>query len=284
MSRHRTTSAWNLSLSAKLPRTRLVVIARRPNHWRMDIAPLLPEPSVKTIQRDRKRLAYATLGAMALVAGIWLAWLVAWITGWDTLDLGIHPRDVHGLIGILSAPFVHASFAHLMSNTLPLGILATIALYAYPRATRYALPIIWIGSGIGVWLWARDSVHVGISGIVHGLMFFVFLLGVFRRDRLGVAIALLVFFLYGGMVLTVLPRDPQISFEYHLFGAIAGLIAAIALYRVDPLPPRKRYSWEDEEDSIEPISPEFDFEDAFQRPPGRVIPFRPRRDDQPAPP
>ncbi len=118
-----------------------------------------------------------------------------------------------------------------MSNTLPLAILAGLALYAYPRATRFALPFIWIFSGLGVWLFARPSTHVGISGIVHGLMFFLFVLGVLRRDRLGIAIALMVFFLYGGMVLTVLPRDPQISFEYHLFGAIAGLIAAIALFR-----------------------------------------------------
>ncbi|HEX4479973.1 MAG TPA: rhomboid family intramembrane serine protease [Rudaea sp.] len=258
---------------------RLVAAVACPNDWRMDIAPLLPEPSARNVQRDRTRLAYASLGAAALVSGVWLAWLVAWITGWDTLDLGIRPRDVHGLVGILSAPFVHASFAHLMSNTLPLGILALIALYAYPRATRYALPIIWIGSGLGVWLWARDSVHVGISGIVHGLMFFVFLLGVFRRDRLGVAIALLVFFLYGGMVLTVLPRDPDISFEYHLFGAISGLIAAVAFFRLDPLPPRKRYSWDDEEDSLEPFPDE-----AFlpsPQPPARIIPFPTRDNDKP---
>lgn len=264
----------------KISRARLVAVIGHPNHWRMDIAPLLPEPSAKLVQRDRNRVFYATIGAAALVAGTWLAWLVAWITGWDTLDLGIHPRDVHGLIGILTAPFVHASFAHLMSNTLPLGFLAAVALYAYPRATRYALPFIWIASGLGVWLWARDSSHVGISGIVHGLMFFVFLLGVFRRDRLGVAIALLVFFMYGGMVLTVLPRDPQISFEYHLFGAIAGLIAAIALFRLDPLPPRKRYSWDDEEESLEPFD-----EEAFlapsPRPTARVIAFPVRDNEKP---
>ena len=246
----------------------------------MELAPVVPEPSVRAIQHDRKRTRYAVVGAIALVGGIWLAWLVAWMTGWNTFDLGIHPRDVHGLIGILTAPFVHASFAHLMSNTLPLGFLAAVALYAYPRAIRYALPFIWIFSGLGVWLFARPSAHVGISGIVHGLMFFVFLLGVFRRDRLGVAIALIVFFLYGGMVMTVLPRDPQISFEYHLFGAVAGLIAAIALFRLDPLPPRKRYSWEDEEESLEPFEEEA-FLQPSPRPVARVIPFPLRDNDKP---
>ncbi len=176
---------------------------------------------------------YAVLGAAGLVAGIWLAWLGAFALGWDMDVLGIRPRDPYALIGILTAPFVHASFEHLMSNTLPLGLLAALMLYAYPRATRYALPLIWIVSGLGVWLWARASVHVGISGIVHGLMFFLFTIGLVRRDRLGVAIALFarVFFLYGGMLMTVLAaRREEVSFEYHLAGAvIAGVLAA---YRV----------------------------------------------------
>ena len=83
-------------------------------------------------------------------------------------------------------------------------------------------------------------------------MFFLFLTGLLRRDRLGVAIALVVFFFYGGMLLTVLPREEHVSFEYHLAGAVAGALAAILLFRLDPKPVRKRYSWEDEED--EPAS------------------------------
>jgi len=213
----------------------------------MDIAPPTPEPTDDVVRRDRTRLRYALLGAAGLVAGIWLAWLGAWLLGWDIDDLGIRPRDVHGLIGILTAPFAHASFEHLMSNTLPLGLLSALMLYAYPRATRYALPAIWLLSGLGVWLWARPAVHVGISGITHGLMFFLFVMGLLRRDRLGVALALLVFFLYGGMLMTILPREVEVSFEYHLAGAVAGLACALVLYRFDPMPPRKRYSWEDEE-------------------------------------
>ncbi len=167
--------------------------------------------------------------------------------------LGIRPRDPRGLIGILTAPLVHANFEHLMSNTLPLGLLAALTLYAYPRATRVALPLIWLTSGLGVWLWARPSVHVGISGVTHGLMFFLFVIGLVRRDRLGVSIALLVFFLYGGMLMTVLPREQEVSFEYHLAGGVAGLIAALLTFRLDAAVPRKRYSWEDEpEETLEP--------------------------------
>ncbi|WP_395643323.1 rhomboid family intramembrane serine protease [Rudaea sp.] len=217
----------------------------------MDLAPITAEASAATVRNDRERVRYAVLGALALVAGIWIVWLAAFALGWDMDALGIRPRDPHALVGILTAPFVHASFEHLMSNTLPLGLLSAFLLYAYPRAARYALPLIWIVSGLGVWLFARPSLHVGISGIVHGLMFFLFLTGLFRRDRLGVAIALAVFFLYGGMTLTVLPREENVSFEYHLAGAIAGVIAAIAFYRLDPLAPRKRYSWEIEDDSAD---------------------------------
>lgn len=226
----------------------------------MRIAPATTEPTPVVVQRDRARIGYALIGAGALLAGIWLVWLGAWAFGWHIDDLGIRPRVLAGLVGILTAPLAHASFEHLMSNTLPFALLSTVLLYAFPRAARYALPLIWLGSGLGVWLWARPSVHVGASGITHGLMFFLFFMGLLRRDRLAVAIALVVFFLYGGMVMTVLPREPDISFEYHLFGALTGLAAAFAFRRFDPEPPRKRYSWEDEEgaasaEELEPPRP-----------------------------
>lgn len=224
----------------------------------MDIAPPTPEPGSVAVKNDRERIRYALMSAAFLLAGIWLVWLGSWFLGWQMNDLGVEPRKLSGLIGVLSAPLAHASFEHLMSNTLPLAVLATLTLYAYPRATQIALPLIWLSAGIGVWLFARSSVHVGMSGINHGLMFFLFLTGLLRRDRLGVAISLVVFFFYGGMLLTVLPREQHISFEYHLAGAIAGVVASILLFRLDPKPVRKRYSWEDEDDSLEPIDPELE--------------------------
>lgn len=244
----------------------------------MEIAAPTPEPNAQSVRRDRIRARYALLGAAGLVAGIWLAWLGAWLLGWDVDDLGVRPRDLHGLVGILTAPFAHASFEHLMSNTLPLGLLAAMALYAYPRATRVALPLIWLLSGAGVWLWARSSVHVGISGVVYGLAFFVFFLGLLRRDRLGTTISLLTFFLYGGMVLTVLPRDPDVSFEYHLFGALTGAVAAFWLRRRDPLPPRRRYSWEEEEQAMQADAND----DELEPPPPHDVPVLWHRPPRPS--
>jgi membrane associated rhomboid family serine protease len=253
----------------------------------MDIAGPSPDPTPTRVAHDRARVRYAALGAAALLAGVWIAWIAAWLLGWSLDDLGIQPRHLRGLVGVFTAPFAHASFEHLMSNTLPLGLLATLALYCYPRAVRIALPLIWVLSGIGVWLFARDSVHVGASGIVHGLMFFLFVMGLLRRDRLAVVTSLVVFFLYGGMLLSVLPHEEHVSFEYHLAGAVAGVLAALLLRARDPLPPRKRYSWEDEEAIASHDDDEFDLprpqhvpvlwqRSAQEAGNGSVIEFRPR--------
>ncbi len=264
----------------------------------MDIAPATPEPGSTAVNYDRERIRYAVTSAAFLVAGIWLVWMGSWLLGWSMNDLGIEPRKLSGLLGVLAAPLAHASFDHLMSNTLPLALLATLTLYAYPRAAQFALPMIWLLAGLGVWVFARSSVHVGMSGINHGLMFFLFLTGLLRRDRLGVAISLVVFFFYVGMLLTVLPREQHISFEYHLAGALAGVAAAILLFRLDPKPVRKRYSWEDEDDSLEPLDAELEVPSPqdvpvlwhrAQEPRGeaRILPFPQRaaqRDDGDEPP
>ncbi|MFC4818850.1 rhomboid family intramembrane serine protease [Dokdonella ginsengisoli] len=260
----------------------------------MDFARPVPEPTAVAVAHDRERVRYAVLGAAALLAGVWVAWLLAWLLGWSLDDLGVRPRDFSGLIGILTAPFAHASFEHLMSNTLPLALLATLTLYCYPRAARLAVPLIWLASGLGVWLFARSSTHVGASGIAHGLMLFLFVMGLLRRDRLAVVVSLVVFFLYGGMLMTVLPREANVSFEYHLAGAVAGLVAAVLLRARDPLPPRKRYSWEEDEAGEPLVDEELELPRARDVPVlwqrttpddganGRVIVFQPRpRDDRP---
>ena len=107
---------------------------------------------------------------------------------------------------------------------------------------------IYFGSGIGVWLFARETYHIGASGLTFGMMFFVFTIGAIRWDRRAIALSMIVFFLYGGMIWGILPHDPGISFESHFFGALIGITLAIALRNRDPAPPEKRYSWEDEED------------------------------------
>jgi membrane associated rhomboid family serine protease len=133
------------------------------------------------------------------------------------------------------------------SNTVPIIILGTALLYGYPKAAGIACPFS-LGTGLGVWVFGRESYHIGASGLTFGMMFFVFAIGVVRWDRRAIALSLIVFFLYGGMVWGVFPGDPEISYESHLFGALLGVALAVLLRKLDPERAPKRYSWEDEAD------------------------------------
>lgn len=170
------------------------------------------------------------------------------LLGLELATYGIYPRRLSGLVGILTAPFIHGSVAHLLSNTAPIIILGTALLYGYPKSARIVLPLLFLGTGLGVWLFGRESYHIGASGLAFGMMFFVFAIGVVRWDRRAIALSLIVFFLYGGMVWGVFPGDPGISYESHLFGALLGVALAVLLRKLDPEPAPKRYSWEDEVD------------------------------------
>lgn len=208
-----------------------------------------------SVAEDRLLLARAVGWTVAFLALLWFI-LGVQIAGQFNLGMfGVHPRHLAGLLGVITAPLVHAGVAHLMSNTPALLILGVLALRVYPRATVRAVPFIWLVSGFLVWLFARPDIHIGASGIAHGLMFFLFVLGLFRRERLAIVTSMVVFFLYGGMTHSILPHDPHISWEYHLAGAICGVVAAIKLRNADPLMPKKRYSWDaDDEDDGEDYS------------------------------
>jgi membrane associated rhomboid family serine protease len=204
---------------------------------------LMSDPSPPSSVRDRHHLFDRLLPALVWpllgVSALWLVAAVQWLTGISYVWLGVFPRTLTGLPGVLTAPLVHESWGHLLANTAPLLGLGVIAMYGYPRATRQAVPLIWILSGLGVWLLGRASFHVGISGLTHGLMFFVVMIGLLRRDVVSIALALIVALLFGGMASGIVPREPLVSFEYHLFGAIAGVLSAVALYRLDPKLPEK---------------------------------------------
>lgn len=159
---------------------------------------------------------------------------------------GVAPMSAAGLWGVLAAPLLHGSAGHWLGNAGALLVLVPLVFTVYPRAALRALPVVWLGAGLFTWVVGQPgSVHIGASGVTHGLAFLLFALGVLRRDRAAIAAGLIAFFLYGGMVLTVLPREPGVSWESHLGGALAGLLAAWRWRRLDPAPPRRRYSWED---------------------------------------
>jgi membrane associated rhomboid family serine protease len=194
--------------------------------------------------------------AASFAALIWGLKLYEFTLGVDFYHLGVYPRTLDGLLGILTAPFIHGSWQHVFGNTLPTVLLGSMLIYGYPKSRFWALSGIWLLSGIGVWLFARGSYHFGASGLTHGMFFYLFVGGILRRDRRSAALLMVAFYMYGGMLLTILPRDPGVSFESHLFGAIAGAFCAYVFRNWDPKPRRKRYSWERQPDSNDPMEDE----------------------------
>lgn len=186
--------------------------------------------------------------ATAFTGFIWAIALIEFFTGLNLYYLGIQPRSATGLMGIVTAPLIHGSWEHLSANTLPIWLLGSVLLYGYPQSRWRALGIIWLVSGIGVWLFARQSYHFGASGLTHGMFFYLFVIGILRQDKRSIALLMIAFFMYGTMLLTIFPRDPAISFEYHFFGAMGGTLCAFLFRYTDPMPERRKYSWEEEEE------------------------------------
>ena len=206
----------------------------------------IPDPAYTASAQARAHFRLAVKIALGFVALIWFIDAVQWALDLDPGTYGIRPRRLDGLPGILYGPLVHSGFAHLVANTPPLAVLIATVLFLYPSSSLRVLPAAYLGPGIAVWLLGRDSVHLGASGIVYGLVAYVLGAGLLRRDRRAVAAALAVYFLYGSLVVGLGPSEPGVSWESHLAGALIGAALAIALRRMD-VPPRKRYVWEVEE-------------------------------------
>lgn len=209
-----------------------------------------PDPSYTSSERARANFRLAARISLGFVALLWLIGLLNWGFDLQLARFGIRPRELAGLPGILLAPLLHAGFAHLLANSLPLLVLGTVMLHLYPNSAVKVIPAVYLGPGIAVWLFARASVHLGASGLIYGLVSYIFVAGLIRRDKRAIAASLLVCFLYGALVWGVLPIQPGVSWETHLAGALIGLALALALRRLD-MPPRKHYDWEDEEDEGE---------------------------------
>ena len=188
-------------------------------------------------EQDRLRLKRAFYGSAGLVVLLLVIFIAQSYFNWR--PFAVYPRSASGLLGILTAPLLHGSWEHLAANSVAILVLGTLAGSVYPKATARALPIIWLGSGIGAWWWGYPGTfHLGASGLTHGLMFLVFVLGVLRRDKPAMAAGLIAIFFYGSMLLTILAREEGVSWQSHLGGSIAGLLAAFLFRRADAALPR----------------------------------------------
>lgn len=178
---------------------------------------------------------------------LWLIHTVQYLRGWEWGFLGVYPREISGLIGILTGPLIHGSWDHLINNSFPLLILGAGIFYFFRNIAWQVLIVSYLSPGFATWVAARPSFHIGISGVIYSLAFFVFFSGVFRKDVKSITLSLLTAFWYGSMVWGVLPGKQGISWEGHLFGAMTGI--ALAFYFRKAGPPKKKYSWEDEPES-----------------------------------
>jgi membrane associated rhomboid family serine protease len=169
----------------------------------------------------------AAIWSAGFVAVLWVSEIVDTVLD-NRLDAeGIRPTSLEGLSGILFAPLLHGGFGHLMANTLPLLVLGFLVLLAGLREWLVVTAIVWLVGGLGTWLFGGEgTVHLGASGIVFGWLTYLVLRGLFTRNGVQILVGVFVFLVYGGLLLGVLPGQPGISWQGHLFGALAGLLAA----------------------------------------------------------
>jgi membrane associated rhomboid family serine protease len=131
-----------------------------------------------------------------------------------------------GLRGIVTGPLVHGSWEHVFSNIFPLFFLSALVLLFYRKVAMQAFWMIYLLTGLTVWLFARPVSHIGASGVVYGLVAFIFWNGIFRRSIRSIMLAVVVMLLYSGMFMGILPQQDGISWESHLFGALVGIVTA----------------------------------------------------------
>lgn len=202
-------------------------------------------------ETDKKIFKYSLLIPLAIVIIFWLVKLIENLYELDFTNYGILPLQIEGLPGILLSPFIHSTYSHLLSNTIPFLILTFALLYFYRNLAYRIFFLIYILSGLCVWLGGRESWHIGASGIVYGLASFLFFSGVFRKDANLLTIGIIVVFLYGSMFWGIFPIKPEISWESHLWGAASGLLLAFYYRQQGPVRPVASWENEPEEDDDE---------------------------------
>lgn len=172
----------------------------------------------------------AGAGAVGFVALLYVLEVVDALAGHRLDQYGVRPRSDEGLAGILLAPLLHGGWGHLEANTVPTLVLLFVLLLSGVARAVQATAIIWLVGGLGVWLLAPGgTVHLGASVLIFGWLVYLVLRGLWTRRPLEIVLGVVLFLVYGGLLLGVLPGEPGVSWQGHLFGALGGALAAYVL-------------------------------------------------------
>ena len=185
---------------------------------------------MKAERRSRRATAFRVI--LIMVAAMWVSEVVDVASGHRLDQLGIEPREPDGLVGVATAPFLHAGFGHLASNTVPFAALGiAIAFSGLARLAAVTAIVMALG-GFGTWLLAPEgTVHIGASGEVFGYAAYLIVRGIFNRSPAELFLAAVVVLFMGGALLGGLVPRSGVSWQGHLFGALGGVAAARVLAR-----------------------------------------------------
>ena len=185
--------------------------------------------------REKRLLLTSIYFPVLFVLLLWLVKSIEMRFQVSFAKYGVYPGTLQGLKGLFFAPLIHVDIEHLLGNTPPICLSFAGILYLYRKASVFVIPSIYFFSNLGVWLFGRKAFHIGVSGLIYGFLSFIFFSGVFRRERRAIALALIVTFLYGGIMISgILPAKESMSYEAHLSGSIMGIILAFLFRKIGP--------------------------------------------------
>jgi membrane associated rhomboid family serine protease len=179
----------------------------------------------KSVQKDIKAFITALKIPLIILGFIWFVKIYEYTHGVSFIRYGLYPRAIDGLLGILTSPFIHGSFDHLISNSFPLLFVSVMLVYFYRRVSIEVLTITWLATGVSVWLFARPAYHIGASGVLYGLLGFILFSGLFRRNSIAITLSLLTLAIYSGYFVGFEKKE-GVSWESHMLGALVGLVTA----------------------------------------------------------
>ncbi len=183
-------------------------------------------------ERRERRVPSGIAVVAAMAALMWVLEILDAILGGDLDRHGIEPRDTHGLVGIVTAPFLHDGFGHLISNTIPFLMLGAIIAIGGALRVVAVTGIVALVGGLGTWLTgAGDSIHIGASGLVFGFAAYLLVRFLYSRNVLHLGAAVIVLLVWGSSLLIGFLPSPGISWQGHLFGAAGGVVAARVLHK-----------------------------------------------------